>query len=81
MDRAPQVLENVRVERKDWEQNAAVKEVINAAEARLHGEGRIFVRASGTEPLIRVMAEGPDEAELRRIVREVAGVIKAELGR
>jgi phosphoglucosamine mutase len=81
MERAPQVLENVRVERKDWEQNAAVKEVINAAEARLHGEGRIFVRASGTEPLIRVMAEGPDEAELRRIVREVAGVIKAELGR
>ncbi len=80
MERSPQVLENVRVNHKDWDQNAAVKESIKAAEARLHGEGRIFVRASGTEPLIRVMAEGPDETELSQIVREVAEVIKKELG-
>ena len=80
MERSPQVLENVRVNRKDWEQNAAIKASVKAAEERLHGEGRIFVRASGTEPLIRVMAEGPDEAELSQIVREVAEVIQKELG-
>ncbi len=80
MLRSPQVLENVRVSRKDgWEQNKAIKEAVKAAEEHLRGEGRIFVRASGTEPLIRVMAEGPDEAELGRIVREVAEVIKKEL--
>lgn len=81
MQRSPQVLENVRVNRKEgWDQNTAIKESVKAAEDCLQGEGRIFVRASGTEPLIRVMAEGPNEAELGRIVREVAEVIKKELG-
>lgn len=81
MQRSPQVLENVRVGHKEgWEQNTTIKKAVKTAEERLQGEGRIFVRASGTEPLIRVMAEGPDEAELGRIVREVADVIKRELG-
>ncbi len=80
MQRSPQVLENVRVNRKEgWDQNKAIKESVKAAEESLEGEGRIFVRASGTEPLIRVMAEGPDEEALRKIVREVAEVIKKEL--
>lgn len=81
MKRAPQVLENVRVNRKEeWEQNTAVQAVLKKATDQLGSEGRIVVRASGTEPLIRVMAEGPDEAELRRIVGEVVATIKAELG-
>lgn len=81
MQRAPQVLENVRVNRKEgWDQNGAIKESLKTAEERLGSEGRIVVRASGTEPLIRVMAEGTDEAELRQIVSEVVKVIKAELG-
>lgn len=80
MQRAPQVLENVRVNRKEgWDQNPVIAESLKTAEERLGGEGRILVRASGTEPLIRVMAEGPDEAELRRIVQDVAEVIKKEL--
>jgi len=81
MQRSPQVLENVRVSCKDgWDHNVAIKERVKKAEASLDGEGRIFVRASGTEPLIRVMAEGPNEEKLRRIVGEVVETIKKELG-
>lgn len=80
MQRVPQVLENVSINRKEgWDQNPVIEQSIKTAEDCLGGEGRILVRASGTEPLIRVMAEGPDEAELRRIVRDVAEVIKKEL--
>ena len=81
MERFPQVLENVRVARKEgWEQNLQIKAAVQKVEALLQDTGRIFVRASGTEPLIRVMAEGPDEAELRELVRMVTGVIQQELG-
>lgn len=81
MERSPQVLENVRVSRKEgWEQNPVIKESIKIAEEKLKNEGRILVRASGTEALIRIMAEGPDEGELQRIVHDVAEVIKKELG-
>lgn len=81
MQRSPQVLENVRVKSKEgWDNNRAIKEEIKNAEVSLEGEGRIFVRASGTEPLIRVMAEGPDEERLHRIVNQVVEVIKKELG-
>ena len=81
MERAPQVLENVRVSRKEgWEQNPVIKEAIKSAEEKLKNEGRILVRASGTEALIRIMAEGPDESELQKIVHDVAEVIKKELG-
>ena len=81
MERFPQVLENVRVARKEgWEQNTAIQEAVRQAETALKDEGRIFVRASGTEPLIRVMAEGPVESELQRLVKMVAEVVKRELG-
>jgi phosphoglucosamine mutase len=81
MERFPQVLENVRVTRKEgWDRNLRIKEVVRQAEEALQEVGRIFVRASGTEPLIRVMAEGPDEKELQRLVGMVAGVIQEELG-
>ena len=69
MERFPQVLENVRIHKKEgWKQNSAINAAIAAAEGELQETGRIFVRASGTEPLIRVMAEGPDEEQLRRLV-------------
>lgn len=81
MRRFPQVLKNVRVKTKEgWEANKRILQSIQAAEKVLEDRGRIFVRPSGTEPLIRVMAEGPDAAELEQLVDEVAGSIQGELG-
>ncbi|NLW59532.1 MAG: phosphoglucosamine mutase [Firmicutes bacterium] len=76
----PQILQNVPVARKEeWVHNRRINEVIDRYRQQLGEKGRIFVRASGTEPLIRVMAEGPDEQEIRRIVGAIAGVIAEEL--
>jgi phosphoglucosamine mutase len=72
---APQILENVRYERDkpDPMEAPSVKDAIKAAEARLGAKGRLLVRKSGTEPLVRIMAEGDDEA----LVREVVGGVKS----
>jgi phosphoglucosamine mutase len=72
----PQVLENVRFKRGMPLEDAKVKSSITAAEARLGAHGRILVRKSGTEPLIRVMAEGEDEKLVRAVVREIALAIE-----
>jgi phosphoglucosamine mutase len=71
---APQVLENVRYEkgRPDPMEAVAVKDAIKAAEASLKGTGRLLVRKSGTEPLVRIMAEGDDE----KLVREAIATVK-----
>jgi phosphoglucosamine mutase len=80
MTRFPQVLVNVRVRSKaGWEENHHIAEAVKKAEQKLGESGRILVRASGTEPLIRVMAEGPTLAELEHLAEEVAGTIRAEL--
>jgi len=74
----PQKLENVRFAKggKPLE-NEKVKAAIADAEARLNGSGRVLVRASGTEPLIRVMAEGDDKALVDQLVKDIAGAVKA----
>ncbi|WP_018131477.1 phosphoglucosamine mutase [Effusibacillus pohliae] len=77
----PQVLVNVRVANKEaWEQNDAIRQAIRSVEEKLGDEGRVLVRPSGTEPLIRVMAEGPDEQTVREYVNRIADVVKKELG-
>jgi phosphoglucosamine mutase len=73
---APQKLENVRFAQGKPLENEAVKTAIADAEARLNGSGRLVVRASGTEPLIRVMAEGDDETLVADVVRQVVGAVK-----
>ncbi len=81
MNTLPQLLLNVKVQNKNgWDNNPEILAAIAAGEQSLAGKGRMFVRASGTEPLIRVMAEGPDSQELERLAGQVAGVIAAELG-
>jgi phosphoglucosamine mutase len=72
----PQKLENVRIAGGKPLEHAEVKQAIKDAEARLKGSGRLVIRASGTEPLIRIMAEGDDEALVGKLVKELAGAVK-----
>ena len=73
-DALPQVLKNVRYKSGKPLENASVRSAIKAAEARLDGHGRLIVRPSGTEPVIRVMGEGDDKG----LVEEgVDGVVEA----
>jgi phosphoglucosamine mutase len=72
----PQRLRNCRLNGGLPLEAAEVRESIQAAEARLNGHGRILVRPSGTEPVIRVMVEADDEALLQGVLEEVAGAIE-----
>jgi phosphoglucosamine mutase len=72
----PQVLENVRFKKGSPLDDEKVKSCIEAANARLGASGRVLVRKSGTEPLIRVMAEGEDEKLVRAAVRQIALAIE-----
>jgi phosphoglucosamine mutase len=77
----PQVLVNVRVrEKRELASVPAVAKAMAAVEARLSGQGRLLVRYSGTEPLLRVMIEGRDQAEITSWANEIAGVVREELG-
>lgn len=74
---APQLLENVRVDKKAKPLDAApVKDAIKAAEGRMGESGRVVVRASGTEPLVRVMAEG-DSTLIRTVVDDIKAAVQA----
>ncbi|HHV61760.1 MAG TPA: phosphoglucosamine mutase [Firmicutes bacterium] len=80
MEIYPQVLVNVRVRNKSGlESNSRIVEAIRAAEERLSREGRIFVRCSGTEPLVRILGEGPEASIVESVVNDVARVIEEEL--
>ncbi|MBI2829062.1 MAG: phosphoglucosamine mutase [Acidobacteria bacterium] len=73
----PQVLLNVRVERRvDLKTIPEVAAVLASVESRLAGNGRLLVRYSGTEPLLRVMLEGRDEGEIQRWGREIIDAVK-----
>jgi phosphoglucosamine mutase len=72
----PQVLENVRFKKGMPLEDAKVQSSIQAANQKLGSHGRILVRKSGTEPLIRVMAEGEDEKLVRAVVRDIAQAIE-----
>jgi len=77
----PQRLVNVRVgERRPLETMPRVVEAMREAERALGAEGRVLVRYSGTEPLVRVMVEGPDVALVDGLAERIAVVLKAELG-
>lgn len=81
MQRFPQELINVRVADKHAvSENAVVAEAITEAEAKLDGSGRILVRPSGTEPLVRVMVETATHEEALGYAQEIASIIERELG-
>ncbi|MDZ4112746.1 MAG: phosphoglucosamine mutase, partial [Brevundimonas sp.] len=73
----PQKLENVRYKAGKPLEDAKVKAAIADAEARLNGQGRLLVRPSGPEKLIRDMAEGDDAGLVRSVVADVAAAVKA----
>ncbi|KLE33980.1 phosphoglucosamine mutase [Aurantiacibacter luteus] len=76
-DPVPQLLKNVRYEGGDPLAAESVKACIAEAEAELEGKGRLVIRKSGTEPLVRVMAEGDDEAQVRRLVDAICAEVQA----
>lgn len=82
MEIFPQRLINVPVcDKYGWEQNIAIQRAIALAEKQLGPVGRLLVRASGTEPLLRVMGEHPQEALLEVVVQDVVNAIYLELGK
>ena len=76
-DPVPQLLKNVRYTAGKPLEAATVKAAIADGEARLNGTGRLLVRPSGTDKLIRVMAEGDDEALVKAVVADVAAAVQA----
>ncbi|WP_017729229.1 phosphoglucosamine mutase [Halalkalibacterium ligniniphilum] len=81
MEKFPQLLVNVQVTDKNAVMiNAKVLEAIEKVEADMQGDGRVLVRPSGTEPLVRVMVEAKTEELCTRYVEEIANVVRAELG-
>lgn len=76
----PQILESVAVRDKlAFADNPVISTAIEEAQAELGPSGRLFVRPSGTEPIVRVMAESTDEALMRKVVDRITAVIEAEL--
>jgi phosphoglucosamine mutase len=84
MQKLPQRLVNVRVEDRAATtaamEDAGVREAIEHEQARLEGRGRVLVRASGTEPLIRVMVEGPDENETDQVCARLVETVQRSVG-
>ena len=73
----PQVLVNVKLANKPDLQSAPIKDAVAAAEADLAGRGRVLLRPSGTEPVVRVMVEGEDRAHVQALAERIALAVKA----
>ncbi|WP_066188913.1 MULTISPECIES: phosphoglucosamine mutase [Gracilibacillus] len=81
MEKFPQVLKNVRVMKKNEVMtNPVVADAISKVEAEMNGQGRVLVRPSGTEPLVRVMVEAPTIEDCNRYVDDVAAIIQQIMG-
>jgi len=77
MPKYPQIMENVRIANKMNPDNSLViQQAVKKAEEKLAGTGRVVLRASGTEPLIRVMVEARDEVQVKMLVKELAEVVR-----
>jgi len=79
----PQILVNARVENRrklDYLKDSEIQKRIQEVETHFHGQGRVLIRPSGTEPLVRVMIEGKDQIELTGIANELATLIEQRLG-
>jgi phosphoglucosamine mutase len=73
----PQVLINVKTEKRlDLDNNMALQTAVKTAETSLNGSGRVLLRASGTEPKIRVMVEGQDSQQVQSLAEDIADVVR-----
>ncbi len=82
MEVYPQVLINVKVSQMGkarYDKDEEIKKAVASAEKELGGSGRVLVRVSGTEPLVRVMLEGKNEEQIQRLAEEIAEVVKERL--
>ena len=78
----PQVLINAKVnsdKKYDYEKDAEIKNAIDKLEKEFAGNGRVLIRPSGTEPLVRVMIEGEDQEYITKKAREIADLIEEKL--
>jgi phosphoglucosamine mutase len=81
MPKYPQTMVNVRTDKRlDPDQSPQIREAVTAAEGELADTGRIVLRASGTEPVIRVMVEGQDEQQVVSVARKLAAVVADAAG-
>jgi phosphoglucosamine mutase len=81
MRRLPQTLVNVKVSRRvDVDKSPELRAALRSAESSLNGRGRVVLRASGTEPVVRVMVEGEDEAQVNRLAADLAAQVQAAVG-
>lgn len=82
MERYPQVMVNVKVSNEgkiSFYTDIKVKDAIEKAKEQVAGKGRVLVRVSGTEPLVRVMVEGEDYSQIERLANEIADIIRDKL--
>jgi phosphoglucosamine mutase len=80
MTKFPQTMINVKLPKKvDISDNAEVNQVVENAEKQLNGLGRVLLRPSGTEPVIRVMVEGEDSVLVNNLVNQIADVVKQQV--
>ena len=77
MRKLPQTLVNVRVAEKVDLQHQAITGAVRSAEEKLAGNGRVLLRPSGTEPIIRVMVEGEDVSLVESLAQDIAGVVES----
>ena len=81
MQKYPQKMINVRIKKKfNLEDFPAIQQAVVAAESELAERGRVLLRPSGTEPLVRVMVEGEDDQQVNTLVKQIAAVVEKEIG-
>ena len=81
VERYPQVLVNVRLQRRiDVLSLPAVQDAVRTAESELGEQGRVLLRPSGTEPVVRVMVEGMHPAQVQRLAEALAESVRSEVG-